>query len=1520
MPQNNDMRQGLQDLLGGSKNLDPLEQTVFEKGPQAGFTPPEVANVYQEGRTIFPSSEVRVSSSGADWYKLGQFAFDTALRTYTGVVDYLIDTKRNGIVDAKDVAQSKLYDIETQISAETYNANQEKRPRHEDKINELTKAAQEIKSEYSAHVGKVLGEDYSTFMDENLDMNTLGLKYQNLALTARGNQRDIDRTTNRMVYELERVTKQKKEEQKRNAGWALAGTERTKENLSAIQLGLAPVPVGQDGVPLFFAERNANGSWAPKVAYNGDVAEPALKQGEDGNWYFNISAVDATTDWRDIEGLVKADGQSHSLISVPAAQVTESTEKMLVNAAESNQSNTGTLAYAGMVLKQVPDHVASNIVQKLPGLNETQRMKLMMLRSYAQKGLPIEDITAVGNMRWDKLKLSVDSLNRIAASTGSTIQGNANSTEELEQLNFTGSVAGAVINTLTGTNEIAPDTFMFEKAGDRTGFVQAGSPNMRLSAVLQQNPGLAPEIARVIAVLNDNKALYSDPNTGVVDANERDKVLATILKEQINNNGWVNMGPQLDGTPVYIYQPGLSDIGKVETEWLSDASKTKAWPDEVRKKFREDPSYRRTVIAQSALVSTDISNMVRSPDDVGALDRVTEAAQSISPTTDVELLRRVYTASHPVMLNQRDGNQYRMSVGTPTMRDIAIFSVACTPAVLANKLGVTVQQLPSIDSNRKLAAVKEVIDDFPAYSADKKQLFPGVGVDYDIGPGSFNYLTASNGGIPLAITQLKGTSGTDYMAIVDSASGRRSNGRVVPRNKDGTPSLMIKSVYMNKDGMQHQGELRTNLKRVSAAIGGDYDMSFASTGDEPASYYRGSESPSVKNVIYATTEPYLPQQAIATFGNKLIDKPLTDAETAITGLRQMHQAFDDAVQSDPELKNVHNLIYEFTRTDRSAQKNNNTRDLFSDENLTLLYNQAVANGAKTQSDFAGFVFGAMRTYYNNPVALRERDFEAQRSLGVSSSVDVVSEGPQKGRILLKYTSNKFFDTVMDKVKTGDVVYTGPAPEDNDKLAFYTYSPDELTPELRKQLADNGYTVAADATMLQRMEESPQGQMQKIRKEAEEARNILYPPKAPVQDSRFLSRQSTLPSDQMAGYQKAWTEFYAQQDIYDMLDVPFIDLAKYYADNGKMPPSMDAIPEKYILPGHSSTMRWVDRLNRRDSFGRRNELTSNVKGAVKTMESWKQQASPEDNTITYPEETSKAEGKMVVNLLIDAVKYPLGVLAGFTKTVDNSLQKASEKDWLEDSKKQVAAQQKIAKLEELIYGKPKPSALAEAGSQVKGLAGSVDAALQKASEKDWLEDARKQVLEQHRQAQLEEYKKNPYMWVTKMFDGDDITKLRQSPPNSDSVKVPEKAFDMIHMVTALKPEFVKDTGINEGNWTKLRSVDWSPVETEYQLRLQLKNTPNYIEDLNTTIQEMDTTVFQLDPTFTQGFAESLYKAYKQIDNPITREEALVLAQTSGFRPDLKRAYFNLRLHPEGYASRPRMTAGQSIIDALAEQLK
>lgn len=1447
--------------MAQNSDLNPLQQTIFEQAPQAGFTPPEVQNVYQEGKTIFGQQPVTIDNSATMWYELGQNAFNIANKTFGDVVDYLIDTKKSGIVDAKDIAQSKLYDIETQISTETYNANQEKRPRHEQSINELSKAAAQIKQDYANKVREVLGEDYDRYMAENLDMGTLGLRYQDLALIARGNQRDVDRTTNRMVYQLERVTKEKKETLKKTTGWTMAGTERTKENQSLIQLGLAPVPVDEKGVPLFFVDRKPDGSWNPKVTYNGDTPEPALRQGEDGQYYFNISAIDATSDWKDIDGLVTADQQNSYLISAPAGQVTESTEKLLVTAAESNQSNTGTLAYAGQVLSKVPDHIASNIVQKLPGLNEAQRMKLMMLRSYAQKGLPIQDIGSVGNMRWDQLKLSVDSLNRIAASTGSVITGNAQSQEELDQLNFTGSIAQAVINTLTGTQEISDGTFAFEKTSDRTGFMQAGPANLRLSAILQSNPGLTPEIARVIAVMNANKGLYSDPKTGAVNATERDKVLKSVLSEQITGNGWVHLGPQVDGTPIYMYSPGLGDLGKVETEWLSDASKTSGWPTEVRKKFKEDSAYRRTILAQSALISTELSNMVRSPDDVATLDRVDEAARSISPTTDTELLRDVYMSSHPVMNNAKDG--YRMSVGTPTMRDIAIFSIACTPAVLANKLGVTVEQLKDVDRERKLTAVKQVMDDFPVYnSEDKSQLFPGFGVDYDIGPGSFNFLSASNGGIPVAITQLKGVSGTDYMAIIDSASGRRSAGRIVPRNNDGTPSLMIKSTYMSKDGIQHKGELRANLKRVSAAIGGDYDMSFASINDEPASYYRGPASASVQNVIYATTEPYLPDAAIATFANKLIDKPLTDAETAITGLRQMHQAFEDAVQADPELRNVHDLLYEFTRTDRSAQKENNNRDLFTDENLTLLYEQAVANGAKTQADFAGFVFGAMRTYYRNPAELRDRDFELQRQLGVSSTVDVVQDGPQKGRILLKYTSDKFFDTVSDSVRAGGVVYAGPAPENNNKMAFYSFSPEELTPELRKQLADSGYTVAADATMLERMEQSPQGQTQKLRKKVLADRAILFPPKAPPVDprgSKFLSRQSTLPSEQMAGYQKAWGEFYSKQDLYDMLDVPFIDLAKYYADNGKMPDSLDSIPEEYILPGHSSTMRWVDRINRRDSFGRQNELTANVKDAVKSMEALK--TTGKSPFIKDPKGRGFAK---VANLLIDIVKYPVGLVGGFTETIDQSMEKASQKDWLED--------------------------------------------------------ARKSVLEQHRQAQLQEFKKNPYMWVTKMFDGDDITSLRKAPPKSGEVKVPEKAFDMLHMVTALKPDFIKDTGISESNWSKLSSLDWSPVETEYQIRLQLENKPDYISDLNATIEKMDGSVFQLDSTLTQGFAESLYQAYKQIQKPITKEEAKVLAQSEGFRPDLKRAYFNLRLRPEGYMSRPRMTAGQSIVDALAEQLK
>jgi hypothetical protein len=44
--------------------LNPLQQTVFEEGPKAGFVPPESINMYKETQTQFGQQPIGVE--GAD--------------------------------------------------------------------------------------------------------------------------------------------------------------------------------------------------------------------------------------------------------------------------------------------------------------------------------------------------------------------------------------------------------------------------------------------------------------------------------------------------------------------------------------------------------------------------------------------------------------------------------------------------------------------------------------------------------------------------------------------------------------------------------------------------------------------------------------------------------------------------------------------------------------------------------------------------------------------------------------------------------------------------------------------------------------------------------------------------------------------------------------------------------------------------------------------------------------------------------------------------------------------------------------------------------------------------------------------------------------------------------------------------------------------------------------------------------------------------------------------------------------
>lgn len=1503
--------------MSKSGSLQPLQQTVFEKGPQAAFTPPPVANVYQESKVIFPSPEVRIQNSDIDWYALGAKGFEMARQTYGNVIDYLITSKINGVRDAKSEAQTKIYDIETKLSTEQYNADKGKRPKQTDLINDLVKQSNAAKEEYKQRVKYVLGDDYDALNDPNLEMNTMGLKYQELALTSRDSLRDIDRTFNRMAYQAERTNKYTQQRDIASDSWLQSGTARDdKNNQSLYTTGQAAIPQDKNGIPLFGVVRDENGAFKVKTGSN---EQPVLVQHEglDG-WYFNISAIDGL-DYNDMNALIDIEKSTPGtyLVSDKAGQFTKQVEELAINVAKSDTPSVGSAAFVGTALASVPETVASKIIERIPGLDSEERTKLLLYREHAAQGLPMQDITSIGYLNTDQLRSAALWTSRLALAGSDTIPGNINNQAELDAANQYKDYAIAIINTIDPEHKLDPSKYTYEKNQPAGGFTPVNNGGATLHTIIQNNPGLQGPIIRAIATMEANKGLFTDPATGTVDLEKRTKVLNTVLGEQIRRDGWIHLGPQANGAPVYAYAPGLVEMERVNNEVVSNPNTLSSWDPEVRNRFTEDGQFRQTVTAQTTLVAN-------APQTA---EEALKAAIAISPTVDRELFTSYYNAlraTTEVNINNNPGTGRVRSQTTPIMADVARGAIACTPAVM-QKNGLV--NLAQASQEEKFAVVKTVLDDLPV--SEGKTFMPGVSVDLDTGASSQPFITAINGGLPVAFTQIKGKSGLDYIDLI-SVPGTRSFGRVVPKLSDGTPALMVNSVRKDRNTgtILHEGEYAQNMARISQALSGDFSYRMA-TANETNNNGSLVSPEHAENIILSVDGPYIPKSSQAIIINRLVDQPLTDSDTAITWVRQNGQAISDIVENDPTLAKVRGLQYEITRipdkddSNRySPQTDPKKRVLFSDDNLKKLYDRAIADGATTQADFMGYVFGAMKAYRDNDSMVDARDFKLQRAFKAKTTDDTITSGPEKGRILWKPGSEQFTDFVIEEARKGNSVIAGPAPEDKSKKAFYVrnlatpqntnntvdtttlvegeentvagefvprmpfegshFQPggvmgDEM--DIRQAVANNalqspqdGYAVVADATMLEKIESSEVGKQFKSRKERKRIQDILFPTTQTTEETsntvsfKNLNRQQSLSSEMRAEFKQAVIKWMSKSNLYDSMDLPFIDLAKFWADNNQtLPTSLDNIDSKYILPGHSSTLRLVDRANLSPDRGEAGQvnlpLSSYIKAHIKGLQATTSTLkSATQDTVDNLSLWNKVAGQAAVfnttlsDYAMQGAAYPIGAITG---TVGYMMQRGSPTQ----------------------------------------------------------EDAK---LKKYREDQLAAFKESPLTWFEKTFDKDPIQTLRDSPSSLETY-IPTKMLDVIAYVKEADLNYSDkfDVGLGKQTWDKLKTLPWSGVELEYQIRQNAINYPDWLEDVNTTIQNLDAGSFKLDSGLQSSFAQDLYNAAQESGVDLTMEQAKEFAADPKYKPELKRSYFNMTLYPDGYLAKTSKTTKESVVDSMSE---
>ena len=1397
MAKSSNLRTELQSLLGGSRNLDPIEQTIFETGPRAGFTPPEVANVYQEGQVQFAQQQIGVEAANIDWYTLGQNASQLAAQTYENVLDYLITSKRNGVDELKDKYQSTLDDFYLQQSNEIYNADKEKRPLNSKVINDLVTKIKETKESFKQEAIKVLGND--RYFAEDLDVPSLGLKYQELALTSRGALRDIDRFANKLLYETERVINGVVKEEESYSAWKNGAGVRDPKIQAQVFAGVMPLPPHPENpnIPIIGFEKDMAGNWNPLSVSDpmtGEQNYPVILR-SDGKWYFRPEYIDAIKSPQDFQTLINTDNFSYgpySAVMNATGQFTLDMERMVRDVVETEQPNNGMAAYVATALANIPDHLSENAIDRIEGLDEDQKIKLSMMRMHVKNGFELEQLPQITGLNREMLKGTWSRIQKLRS--GATLYNVAENPTEVEKYGELTTVLSAIATEFNlGLEE---DSLSFTTSGQN---LIDETPEMSASALLTQNPALVPMVARIAAIMDANENLYREnPERKTAD-------MTKLLKEHIKREGYMVLPNEATGVPNIIYTPNLMYFNGAKERLLS-APKLAGLPEEKREKLTSDVREQNKALVSAHLFSTNWTGNVTGENFE---DLSLRFAKQISPQLDTE----VFTALVNSAIYTKRGDRGERVTSPMPLVELMRLVVASTPTAMEKRgmaPSISAETRPSFDD--RLAYAKKIYDDLPVTT--EQGAIPWLQADLDITQQNYNFIGTPRGGLPIKFLEIKGVSGTNYKDIM-TVRGSRELGAITPRTVDGMPLIFIPS-QTDRSG-DVSVEFNKGLDRYLHAESGDYDISPISYDVETVPN-TGPMTPA--EVFSQVNESYLPARA-AIFAS--VNEPLSSFERSLTFFTQNNVAFHDIVKSDPELTDVQKLAWEVAITPDGKQIYDSKKALFTEENLRILYDKAVANGAKTQVDFMGYIFNAMRVYGDNKQLVGGRQTGLEFVTKSSPEDFLGKEGKKQGIVLYEPSSTAFYNGVFERLNQGFNLYK----KDGQ---FYMFTPDQATKD---------FTMVIDSSKPQEVLESDIGKFKAKQDRIEKAKKSFFIGKKMPSPKGIaeLARPSTISIEQLDSFHKDFMQYAYETDLQSFTDFRFIDWPQIYAEHGKFPFKPAEVPEQYFLPGHSSSLSRRGRVRLETLRNDRTFVGASIDEAQKEVE-----------------EFVSLDGYQPHQILLNIGAAVKGTVTGIGYGVVDS-----------------------AKSEEDIYRR-------------------------------------------------EGIKQEPMKWFPKIFGNDDTALLRRTKlPGNDSITIPEKAFNLVNFVKATDYSYSPNAsgGLSQQAWSAIKSLNFNPLELEYQIRVQastLHKDKTELAQLNAALETISNDSFVLDSKRENQFANELYQAALSPQETMTREEAKVLAKNPAALVDIKRRYFALTLKPDGYFTRPGKNAFTTRVSMIADMLK
>jgi len=920
----------------------PLQQTVFEQGPQATFVPPaQQAQVYQEGQVVF-GQPIYTVDPGIAWDALGAEAAKTASTLFENTLDYLISSKGNAVRELNDIYQTRLNDTYIALSSAQKSAKELGIAPDKNIIDGLIEEAGKIQTEWRTKAEDVLENKKSVFLQPAIDyfspalnIKDLGLKYQELALVARGTDRDITNKAQKMVFDaqLSGLFEKQKANKISQAKAGLTGFDK-KDNNTAVLMGALPVvqrnqeyPINPEtNMPLFYDVDPTTGQSAVRLVDN----KPLILDDGAGNWRFNPE-LDYKTVLRSLDDSeykyaidTTQNAYADSAVYSVNGSLTPEMEEYVRDyfATDPNTRDPNDTWKMGYLFHKLPATAMATLGRKL-NLNATDVGMMNIAYETVRAGGKPTDISKSRVPTPDDIKSAMTFFgvlsDRSLGNRPTQVQG-ISSEAGVQLVN---NVLTPIIANLTGLTEEEQTSLMIAEStrpGER-GMIVDETPDQTFANFMATNQALAPVAIKAISYFVANPDMLYNKDGTLKTKEELSKAVNTFLTTETTRNGLITTRNKETGAISTVYNPNLLHV----------SDKAKEDRKELVRTYLTMPENRRATLVAG-----------ESPQQ-GLTRETLKSVANFAP----EFNQNAFMALYDNLKVSVEGEGDVLVGREPPLGEILRMAVASS-AMTWRKYGYDPKQTYTEEQKEEFA-YKAWQDINPAHMWD---------VDLDLDNSRFvAYSQAEAGGLPISIKSITTKSGRNLMAPGESIipNTRMLRDYYTPEMTPGVPAFAIHAAKLTPE---QSDKFNVNYNKAKAKLSaGVPAYSLVQADDAPAS------RPQTADEIIQTTSTFaaIPQvtQAFAYSQESPILES-TNVDQVYSFLVYNLDVIGKIAEKDPDLnKAVQMVVTDLGQPD-------NKRALFTKDNIGKMFVKAKNElGIKSNADFVSYILSVAQSKVAN---------------------------------------------------------------------------------------------------------------------------------------------------------------------------------------------------------------------------------------------------------------------------------------------------------------------------------------------------------------------------------------------------------------------------------------------------------------------------------------------------------------------------------------------------------------------------